>query len=104
MSPLNIYTSVLITCASAVFASGIVPGSAMEECGQSYKICNGSCDQPIEATNNVGVCKIRCDVGLIACDKQPVSSFVHSEKYSNPHLLPTGTSPFDCIVDRSHAR
>jgi len=83
MSRLGIYVSVLLTCTSLDLACGIGrAASATEECGQRYKICNWSCEQPITAVDAVIVCKSRCDFHLIACDRQPISTAAQGGRYS----------------------
>jgi hypothetical protein len=88
MSHLGIYASTALACASLIFASGMGPAaSATEVCSQHYKICNWSCDQPVDAVDNVPVCKSRCDLRLIACDRQPINASAQGERYS-PQSLP----------------
>jgi hypothetical protein len=88
MSQLGICACATLTCASLIFASGMVPAaSATEVCSQHYKICNWSCDQPVGAVDNVLVCKSRCDLRLIACDRQPINASAQGERYS-PQSLP----------------
>jgi hypothetical protein len=48
--------------------------SAGEECSQLYRICNWSCDRPIDAVDNFLVCKSQCDRRLIACDRRPINA------------------------------
>jgi hypothetical protein len=64
-----------LTCASLTFAAGVgSAASAGEECSQHYKICNWSCDRPINAVDNFLVCKSQCDRRLIACDRRPINA------------------------------
>jgi hypothetical protein len=64
-----------LACASLTFAAGMgSAASAGEECSQLYKICNWSCDRPIDAVDNFLVCKSQCDRRLIACDRRPINA------------------------------
>jgi hypothetical protein len=88
MSRLGIYVYVLLTCASLDVAFGMGrAASATEECGQRYKSCNWSCDQPIAGVDRVQACKNGCDLNLIACDRQPVNTTAQRGGYS-PRALP----------------
>jgi hypothetical protein len=66
---------VALACASLTFAAGMgSAASAGEECSQLYRICNWSCDRPIDAVDNFLVCKSQCDRRLIACDRRPINA------------------------------
>jgi hypothetical protein len=83
MSRPSIYFAVLLTCASLSLGSGMGrAASATEACGQRYKICNWSCEQPVAALHAIIVCKSRCDLALIACDRQPYSTAAQDSRYS----------------------
>jgi hypothetical protein len=82
MSRLGFCAYVALTCATLVFASGLAPQSASAgECGQGYRICNGSCEQLVRSDTKVLVCKNRCDLSLIACDRRPISPFTEGDSY-----------------------
>jgi hypothetical protein len=70
MSRLGFCACAALTCAILVF--GMAPRSASAgECSRGYRICNGSCEQVVQSDTKVLVCKNRCDLSLIACDKRP---------------------------------
>jgi hypothetical protein len=82
MSRLGFCAYAALTCATLVFASGMAPQSASAgECGRGYRTCNGSCEQPVQSDTKVLVCKNRCDLSLIACDKRPISPFTEGDSY-----------------------
>jgi hypothetical protein len=85
MSSLSICAA--LACASLIFAAGPA-ASATEACGQHYKICNSSCDQPVDVVDNVVVCKSRCDLRLIACDRQPINASTHGDRPALQSLPP----------------
>jgi hypothetical protein len=62
-----------LACAGLLFASGMASSGAADECSESYKICNGGCDRPVDC-NSGGFCKIQCDYRLIACDQQSAAA------------------------------
>ena len=83
MSRPSVYFAVLLTCASLSLGSGMGrAASATEACGQRYKICNWSCEQPVAALHAIIVCKSRCDLALIACDRQPFSTAAQGSRHS----------------------
>jgi hypothetical protein len=77
MSRLGIKTLLALAGASLTVACSVMSAAAaMDNCGQTYRSCNVSCNQSPDASNALGVCKKRCDLQLIACDTQsadPVS-------------------------------
>jgi hypothetical protein len=82
MSRLGFYFYAALTCAILVFGLGIAPPSAAgDECGQGYRICNGSCDGLVRLDTKVLICKNGCDLRLIACDKRPTSPFTEGDSY-----------------------
>jgi hypothetical protein len=105
MSRLGIYASAALTFANLVFAnlvlaSGMGPAaSATEECSQRYKSCNGGCDRAINAVDKVAACKTRCDLRLIACDRQPINASMQGDGYSRPSLRWKGDGSLHPIAD-----
>ena len=92
MSSLGICAA--LTCANLIFAAGMGPAaSATEACTQHYKICNSSCDRPLGAVEGVTVCKSRCDLRLIACDRQPINASTHGDRPSLQSLPPRKDGP-----------
>ena len=82
MSRLGFCAYAALTCATLVFASGMAPQSASAgECGRGYRTCNGSCEQLVRSDTKVLVCKNRCDLSLIACDRRPISPFTEGDSY-----------------------
>jgi hypothetical protein len=80
MSSLGFY--VYLTGAILVFGQGTGPPSAAaEECSQGYRICNVSCDGHVQLDTKIMVCKSRCDLQLIACDKRPIGPFREADNY-----------------------
>jgi hypothetical protein len=72
MSRLGFYSYAALTCVILVFGQGTGPPSAAaEECGQGYRICNGSCDGLVQSNTKVLVCKNGCNLRLIACSLTP---------------------------------
>jgi hypothetical protein len=71
-----------LACASLLFASGMATSGAADDCGESYRICNGSCDRGVNG-NGGGFCKVQCDYLLIACDQQSAAaSLTQGNRYS----------------------
>ena len=69
MSRLGIRTLLALAGASLVIACSVTSAAAaMENCGQRYLSCNVSCNQSVDGSSTLGVCKSRCDLLLIACD------------------------------------
>jgi len=69
MSRLGIRTLLALAGASLVIACSVTSAAAaMENCGQRYLSCNVSCNQSVDGSSTLGVCKSRCDLILIACD------------------------------------
>jgi len=65
----------VLACATLSLAACVEPAvSAAEECSQSYKICNWSCERFVRADENFPVCKAQCDYRLIACDRRSANS------------------------------
>jgi hypothetical protein len=110
MSRLGIYASAALTFASVVSASLVLasgigpPASATEECGQRYKSCNGGCDRPIGAVDKVVVCKSRCDLRLIACDREPTNASTQGGRYSPQSLPAEGNDGLHPITDGGNER
>lgn len=69
MSRLGIRTLLALAGASLVIACSVTSAAAaMDNCGQRYRSCNVSCNQSVDGSSTLGVCKSRCDLQLIACD------------------------------------
>jgi hypothetical protein len=66
MSRPRIYFYAALACAILGQGTG-PPSAAAEECGQGYRICNGSCDGVVQLDTKVLVCKNGCNLRLIAC-------------------------------------
>ena len=80
MSRLSFCACAALTCAILVF--GMVPPTASAgDCSRGYRVCNGSCDQVVQSDTKVLVCKSRCDLSLIACDKRPSSPFTEGDSH-----------------------
>jgi hypothetical protein len=78
MSRLGFRAFAALTC--AILVLGLAPPSASAgECSRGYRTCNGSCDQVVQSDATVLVCKSRCDLSLIACDRRPVSPFTEGD-------------------------
>jgi hypothetical protein len=105
MSRLGIYASVVLTCAGLVLTPGIGrTASATEECGQRYKSCNWSCQQPFGAADKVIACKSRCDLRLIACDRQPTNAAAQGGRYSPQGLPANANSGVHPVADGGNGR
>jgi len=75
-----------VVLAMLVLASGIGRAAgATEECSARYKVCNGGCNRPIDGVaERVLACKTGCDLGLIACNREPVNVSVHGGNTASP--------------------
>ena len=110
MSRMGITASSALTLASLVLASlvlgsGIGPAaSATEDCSLRYKICNGSCNRPIDALDKVVACKNRCDVRLIVCDRQPINASTQGESFSPQSLPPKSNEGLHPVANGSANR
>jgi hypothetical protein len=110
MSRLGTYACAALTfaslaSASLVLASGIGPAaSAAEECSQRYKSCNGGCDRPIGAVDKVEVCKSRCDLRLIACDRQRANASTQGGRYFPQSLPAAGNDGLYPVIDDGNER
>jgi len=66
MSRLGIHTLLALAGASLVIACSVTSAAAaMDNCGQRYRSCNVSCNQSVDGSSTLGLCKSRCDLQLI---------------------------------------
>jgi hypothetical protein len=75
---------VRLTVASLILVLAIAPAASAQDCSNRYKVCNGACDRPPDAVDQVFACKSVCDFRLIACDREPVNAYAPGE---NRHSL-----------------
>jgi hypothetical protein len=80
MSRLSSRACAALTCAILALAMAS-PSASASECSRGYRVCNGSCDQLVQADTRILVCKNRCDLSLIACDKRPASPFTEGDSH-----------------------
>jgi hypothetical protein len=83
----DIHAHLALTSASLIFACALASSAAaMDNCGQRYRSCNVSCNQWFDGGNNLGQCKSRCDIQLIACGTAPPGSLNQARGVSTPRL------------------
>ena len=104
MSRLAACALAVLTCAGAMLALGIGAAAAVDECNQSYRSCNLGCDQSVHAVENVTVCKGRCDLRLIACDRLPVPASTPGVGYSRQSVPPKANGNLHPVATGDHER
>jgi hypothetical protein len=82
---LVLHACTTLACAGLLFASGMASSSAAEECSETYRICNVTCNRGVDG-NGGGFCKIQCDYRLIACDQQSAAASLTQGKVLRPSV------------------
>jgi hypothetical protein len=89
------HSNIALTCLVLVFGDCTgSPSAAAEECGQGYRICNVSCNGLAQLDTKVLLCKSRCDLRLISCDKRPIGPFTKADGYFIK-AIPAATADID---------
>jgi hypothetical protein len=87
MSPLGIHAVIALAGASLGVACSLTSAAAtMDNCGQSYRSCNISCNQSLSGSSALAVCKKRCDLQLITCDMVPADPLTQARGVSTRRL------------------
>jgi len=87
MSRLGIQALLVLASVSLVVACSVnSAAAAMDNCGHVYRRCNASCNQSVEPSSTLMVCKKQCDLRLIACDTEEAGSLTQAREVPTRHL------------------